>query len=161
MKKWRFQFFSRLIKSRRSQHLVRITSEHISSRGRGRTRPKWLDDVNRQDLKKMWKKNSFVYTIRFSPPRTVFFIPSKHCDVMSCLKSYAPSRTPCVLKLFSAFLISLTIPACLSVEDSGRLKACMATVETVLENNSPELLVIPNEDELSIFISNRVHVKVT
>lgn len=62
----------------------------------------------------------------------------------------------------SVVLISLVIPTCLSVDDlAASRKACLATVETVLEHNSPELLVIPNEDELSIFTSNRVHISVT
>ena len=68
-----------------------------------------------------------------------------------------------VMKLSSVLLISLVIPTCLSVDETGnrKLASCLATVETVLEHNSPELLVIPNEDEMSIFTSNRVHISVT
>ena len=114
---------------------------------------------NEYDVNKNVKKVLFINSIFFLFKQKIKVY--KYCDVMSCSRSHAVSRTPCGLKLFSVFLISLTVPSCLSVEDSGRLRSCLATVETVLEHNSPELLVIPNEDELSIFTSNRVHISVT
>ena len=48
-------------------------------------------------------------------------------------------------------------------EDEGalvRATACLARVSAVVEANSPELLVLPNEEELSAFTTSRLHIKV-
>ena len=93
--------------------------------------------------------------------RIYFLIVDKHCgDAMTPgSTTRAVSRT--VQLAACAFLLGLAVPGSVSVEDVARSKSCLATVETVLEHTSPELLVIPNEDELSIFTSNRVHISVT
>lgn len=38
---------------------------------------------------------------------------------------------------------------------------CLDAVKAILQNNSPELLVIPNQEELSIFTTSKVHISVT
>jgi len=37
---------------------------------------------------------------------------------------------------------------------------CLKRTRTIVENNSPELLVLPNEEQLSAFATSRLHVKV-
>ena len=45
-------------------------------------------------------------------------------------------------------------------DDSARATACLARVSAVVEANSPELLVLPNEEELSAFTTSRLHINV-
>ena len=42
----------------------------------------------------------------------------------------------------------------------ARAAACLSRVSAVVEANSPELLVLPNEEELSAFTTSRLHIKV-
>ena len=45
-------------------------------------------------------------------------------------------------------------------EDPKDATACLTRVSAVVEANSPELLVLPNEEELSAFTTSRLHIKV-
>ena len=112
-------------------------------------------------------KKKFVYKTQTDSPeedkKKLFFCPRLTRQNRRYVMTVKTTTTPRTYSIkLSVVLISLVIPTCLSVDDlAGSRKACLAVVETVLEHNSPELLVIPNEDELSIFTSNRVHISVT
>ena len=113
-----------------------------------------------------WKKSLFIKRKRILQKKikkNLFFCPRLTRQNRRYVMTVKTTTTPRTYSIkLSVVLISLVIPTCLSVDDlAGSRKACLAVVETVLEHNSPELLVIPNEDELSIFTSNRVHISVT
>ena len=162
MKKWRWGFFCHLIK----RHLAEIASPSSTSLShllRFRETASTLQNDLMTWVKEKWTNRGERRKIEGSQKyfMNFFLIVDKHCcDAMTPgSTTRAVSRT--VRLAACAFLLGLAVPGSVSVEDVARSKSCLATVETVLEHNSPELLVIPNEDELSIFTSNRVHISVT
>ena len=59
----------------------------------------------------------------------------------------------------AALLCLMALPnAAICGEDKA--EACLKRLQTVMEANSPELLVLPNEEELSAFTTSRLHVNV-
>ena len=57
----------------------------------------------------------------------------------------------CVLFASSAVAADSVSPS----DKAAEATACLKRIRTVMENNSPELLVLPNENELSAFTTSR------